>query len=374
MLGLSRRTLPLLLSILTFAPAVPVVAAEDTCSLGEVDRVVAVGDVHGDYENFVRVLQMAGVVDERTRWSAGKTVLVQLGDVPDRGADTRRALDLLMRLEKEAKKAGGRVVPLLGNHEVMNMLGDLRYVNPEEYESFRTPRSEQLRERFWESILSRRRAAARAAGTKVDEAALRRQFEKEAPLGFVERTQAFSAKGEYGRWLRQHSVIARVNDVVFLHGGLTPEVAALGCRTINERVHHEITDGFDATRKDPLSTLAAGENGPLWFRGLAQEDEATYEPAVEQVLRSMDARAIVVGHTVTKTGRIQTRFGGRVVMIDAGMSGVYGEHEAALEVDPGPRLVALYPGEREVLGEPGPVPAAPPVPALPPEPAAAVQP
>ena len=71
-------------------------------------RVVAVGDVHGAYERFAAILHSAGVVDENGRWSGGKTQLVQTGDVLDRGTDTRRCLDLLMRLEGEAKKAGGR--------------------------------------------------------------------------------------------------------------------------------------------------------------------------------------------------------------------------------------------------------------------------
>jgi Calcineurin-like phosphoesterase len=346
----ARSSRPLvLLGTLLLAPAV-LHAADDPCNIGEVARVVAVGDVHGGYDNFVSVLRMAGLVDEKARWSGGQAYLVQVGDVFDRGPDTRRVLDLMMRLEKEAKKAGGRVHALLGNHEVMNILGDLRYVNPEEYESFRTPRSVELRERFYQQVLRGARERAKATGKELDEKEFRKKFEEEAPLGFVERTRALSAEGEYGRWLRSHSVVARVDDVVFVHGGLTPEVAALGCRAINETVRREITTDIDKTRRDPQGTLAAGEGGPLWYRGLAQEDEATLAPKVEQILRAMDARALVVGHTVTKTGRIQERLGGRIVMIDVGMSPVYqGGHLAALEVRPGARMTALYPGAREPI-------------------------
>jgi Calcineurin-like phosphoesterase len=349
--GLPHRSPVSLLAALLLALASSTVA-EDTCGIDPPARVVAVGDVHGAYDKFLSVLRMAGLVDEEARWSGGQAVLVQTGDLLDRGTDARRVLDLLMRLEKEAKKAGGRVVSLLGNHEVMNMLGDLRYVNPEEYETFRTPRSEQLREQFWRGILEGRRDRAKAAGETLDEDALRQSFEKEAPLGFVERTQAFSARGDYGRWLREKSAVAKVGDIVFLHGGLTPGVAALGCRAINDRVRRDITDDIALTRKDPLATLAAGEDGPLWYRGLAREDEEAFAPTLEQILEAMGARAIVVGHTVTVTGRIQERFGGRVVMIDAGMSGVYGGHLAALEVDSGDRMVAIYPGGREDLGQP----------------------
>jgi hypothetical protein len=277
---------------------------------------------------------------------------VQTGDLLDRGKDTRQVLDLVMRLEGEARKAGGRVHALLGNHEVMNVLGDLRYVNAEEYAAFRTPDSEQLRDRFVRSATDRARARAREAGQPFDEAAQRAKLLEQAPPGFVERTQAFSADGTYGRWLRQRPVVAKVNGVAFLHGGLTPEVAALGCEEINARVRQELSRDLEKTLQDPLATLAAGENGPLWYRGLAKDDESVLAPRVEQTLSSIGARAIVVGHSVTGGGRIQARFGGRVVGIDVGMGDVYGGNLAALEVGADGSLTALYPDRREELLRP----------------------
>jgi hypothetical protein len=277
---------------------------------------------------------------------------VQTGDFTDRGKDTRRVMDLLRRLQKEAKDAGGRAHVLLGNHEIMNILGDLRYVDPEEYESFRTVDSMRRIQRFYASALARARDRAGAAGEEFDEDAYRRKLEKEAPLGFVERTRAFSENGEYGRWLRSLPVVVRVNGIVFLHGGLTPEVAALGCEGINEQVHREITSDIDATRQNPGTSLCAGGSGPLWYRGLASEDEATLSPALEKTLETMDARAIVVGHTVTKTGRIQSRFEGRVIMIDVGMSPAYRGSLAALEVAGDGTVSALYPDSRAVISMP----------------------
>jgi hypothetical protein len=352
----ARSSRPLvLLGALLLVPAA-LSAADDPCNIGEVARVVAVGDVHGGYDNLVAVLRMAGLVDEKAHWSGGKAHLVQTGDLLDRGVGARRVLDLMMRLEKEAKKAGGRVHAILGNHEVMNLFGDLRYVNPEEYESWRTPKSAERREHLYRDALKAARARAEATGQELDVKAFRKKFEEEAPLGFVERTRAFMAGGEYGRWLRGRPVVVRVNDVVFVHGGLTPEVAELGCRAINETVHREITTDYDKTRQDPQAALATGANGPLWYRGLASEDEATLAPKLEQVLEAMDAKAIVVGHTVTKTGRIQERLGGRIVMIDVGMSPVYnGGHLAALELRPDARMTALYPSVEQPL----PAPAAP---------------
>jgi hypothetical protein len=327
-------------------------AAPDVCDVPGAPRVVAVGDVHGAYHRFVQVLQMVGVVDDEVRWVGGETHLIQTGDVLDYSADTRKALDLLMRLEQEAAAAGGRVHALLGNHEVMNLLGDLRFVVPAEYETFTTPESEERREEFIQEAVNEARFRARARGATLRELSFRAKLKKEIPLGFVERQEALSPEGRYGRWLRERPVVARVNGVVFLHGGLTPEVAALGCEVINETAHRELTADIEKTREAPLESLVAAENGPLWYRGLAREDETAFAASVEQVLQALDARRIVVAHTVTKTGGIQSRFGGRVLMIDAGMAPHYGGHLAALEIDSEGRATAVYPGGREVLEQP----------------------
>jgi hypothetical protein len=146
--------------------------------------------------------------------------------------------------------------------------------------------------------------------------------------------------------------MVKINGVVFVHGGLTPEVAELGCAQVNDTVRREITRDIDKTRLEPATSLAAGESGPLWYRGYWKQDEAALLPSVERVLQLLDARAIVVGHTVTGTGNIQTRFGGRVLGIDIGMGEVYGAHLGALEVGPDSSLTALYPEGREELVRP----------------------
>jgi hypothetical protein len=348
----ARRLLPPLVVASLFLGPAAARAAEGGCPDVVAPRVVAIGDIHGSYDGLLAVLRLAGLADEGGHWTGGRAHLVQTGDVLDRGTEAPRALDLLMRLEGEAKKAGGRVHALLGNHEVMNILGDLRYVNPAEYEAFRTPDSIDRRARFLRNATEVAREKARAAGQEFDADAYRAKLMSEVPLGFVERTAAFSAEGRYGRWLRQRPVIVKVDGVVFLHGGLTPEVAALGCDAINQTVRREITSDIDKTRQDPLKSLAAGENGPLWYRGYWKEDEATLLPAVEKVLQDLGARAIVVGHTVTGSGKIQSRFGGRVVGIDIGISEVYGSHRGALEVAPDGTLTALYPEGREEIAKP----------------------
>jgi hypothetical protein len=314
--------------------------------------VVAVGDVHGSHAEFVEVLRLAGVVDAKERWAGGKTHFVQTGDILDRGAETKAVMELLMRLEGEARKAGGRVHALLGNHEAMNVLGDLRYVLPEEYKSFTSSRSRELWQQFYESRRELARDQAAGRGERFDEAAFRTSLEQDAPLGFVERIRAFSDEGRYGRWLRERRAIVRIDGTVFLHGGLTPEVAALGCEQINATVRRELTRDIAKTREQPLASLAAAETGPLWFRGMAREDEAAWEPALEQVLGAIGASRVVIGHTVTGDGRIKPRFGGRVTMIDVGMNPLYGRNLAALELLPDGRVTALYPDRREELALP----------------------
>ncbi|HTP49161.1 MAG TPA: metallophosphoesterase [Anaeromyxobacteraceae bacterium] len=351
-----RRALGLLaVASLALVPAAS--AAEGTCGITGVPRVVAVGDIHASYDNLLKVLTMAGLLDASAHWAGGRAFYVQVGDMLDRGVQARPVLDLLMRLEKEARKAGGRVVVLLGNHEVMNMLGDLRYVQAAEYEEwkepdtarFQTPPGKTRRMRFVEAVTRRAREEAKAAGQPFDEEAYRQKILDQTPPGFVERVQALSASGEYGQWLREHDVVATVNGVAFVHGGLTPEVAALGCEGINRKVRSELGPDLAQTRANPREALATGESGPLWYRGLAQEDEATLLPSVERVLQSMKVKAVVIGHTPTGDGKIRPRFEGRVVMIDVGMTAEYGGHLAALELGPDGSFSAIYPTGRESL-------------------------
>lgn len=348
----SRAPLPLLIALVGAVGPAAAPAAEDPCALKGVPRVVAVGDVHGSYDRFVAILRTAGVLDAGEKWAGGRAHLVQTGDVLDRGVEGPRVLDLLMRLEGQAQKAGGRVHAILGNHEVMNVLGDLRYVGADEYKTFRTPRSEERRHHLYERSMARARDAAKAKGEPFDEEAFRAKFLEQAPLGYVERAEAFSEAGRYGRWLRRRNAMVVIDGIAFVHGGLTPEVAALGCRAINERVRREIGGDLEKTLAEPLSTLAAGESGPLWYRGLARGTEAELEPLAGAVLKAIGARAIVVGHTPTGTGRINPRAGGRVVMIDTGMNDAYGGHASALEIDAEGRMTAVYPDAREPLALP----------------------
>jgi Calcineurin-like phosphoesterase len=323
---LTAATIALVAGIVAAQPEI----TSDTCGIDGVQRILAVGDVHGAYDGFVQILRTAGIVDEKEQWAGGKTYFVQNGDVVDRGADSRKALDLLRRLEKDAPKTGGRVLPLIGNHEVMRMMGELRDTNPAEIDAFRTNESEQI--------------APQGA----------------AP-GLIEMVQAFSADGDYGKWLRSHSAVARINGILFLHGGISPRVASQGCAGLNAGIAADLSTGFEEMRKAPLASLAMSEDGPLWYRGLAREVEDTFAPTVDEILRAVQARAIVIGHTPTEDGRIRQRFGGRVVQIDTGMlTSVYKNgRPSALEIV-GDRWTAIYADGRQPLTSPPLLSALPP--------------
>jgi hypothetical protein len=321
-----------------------------SCNLSTPNRVVAVGDVHGAFERFVKILQAAQLVDNKQKWIGRGAVLVQTGDVVDRGPDGRRALDLLRRLEGEAERAGGRVLALVGNHEVMGMAGDLRYVSAAEYGTFRNGDSTDLRDRVLTALAGRAEASARGSGEKFDRDAFRVEFLAQTPLGQIERQLAFGPEGEYGRWLRARDTVVKVNGILFIHGGISPAVAALGCEGVNDAVRGELKAlPVDAERLSKF--LATREDGPLWYRGLAIENEATLAGDVTAILEKLQARAIVVGHTVTSNNRIATRFDGRVVQIDTGMLGESffpGGRASALEIQDG-RFVAIYEDGREQL-------------------------
>src|SRR5579871_5522187 len=329
---MNRRNILLSGLLAALAAAFPALS-QDT--FDNVQRVVAVGDVHGDFHQLVNVLQASGVIDRKNKWVGGKTHLVQTGDVLDRGPDSRKVMDLLMELEPQAQKAGGAVHALLGNHETMNLYGDLRYVSKEEYASYTNGNSEQLRDAYVNLLLD---DLTKKKTPPADPEAFRKQFDTEHPLGWVEHMQMFAPQGKYGKWLRQHDAIIKVNDALFLHGGISPKFAGKSIQEINDTIHAELND-FSKIQNG----MTADDDGPLWYRGLAQGAEAPLSEHVDQVLKNYGVRHIVIGHTPQVA--VLPRFGGRVIVIDVGLSKVYGGPPAALIIEGG-KYYALHRGKK----------------------------
>jgi 3',5'-cyclic AMP phosphodiesterase CpdA len=310
-----------------------------------VERIVAIGDLHGDYDSYLAALRGAGIVDAKGRWIAGATHLVQTGDIPDRGPDTRRIVEHMAELAKQAAKKGGRVHNLMGNHEAMNATGDLRYVVPGEYAAFADAKSAERRDRYYATVLARlaKDDPARFAALPADH---RAKWNDEHPLGWVEHRAAWdprwNAKGEMLLWTLQEPVAIQVNDLLFVHGGIGPAYCGNDLASMTRMAHEALR------RADPASPgILEDENGPLWYRGLAGLAPATPVAIVDAMLAAHGARRIVIGHTPTG-GVVWPRLDGRVVMIDTGMSAVYGGHVGWLEATKD-GLFAGYPGGRLAL-------------------------
>ncbi len=371
--------------------------------------IVAVGDVHGAFDEFVSILRRAGVIDAQNHWAGSNLTFVQVGDMIDRGPKPREVMDLMMALQQEAQRAGGRVVPLLGNHEVMNIMGDLRYVTPGNYASFADSGSEQRRHAAYLQFDKwRKDHATLLVGFPQS---LQEQTEAEwdfrHPVGFVEQREAYGPGGKYGKWLREHDAIAKINGVVFLHAGISPVLAGTKLDEINSRIHKEIASfdhtkqflvahgvilpfftldeiiavaqaemamfnsphppptGTDVTPEQMLDTLRSflgvgdwlcvSPDGPLWFRGYSQwKEEGNLEHAAK-LLEKMGATRVVVGHTPQNDRQIHSRFGGKIFLIDTGMLSSYyaGGQASALELFGNSKITAQYMDRQIVLVEEG---------------------
>src|SRR3954451_4042534 len=161
---------------LALSPAQPAVA----------QRIVAVGDLHGDYQAWQDIARAAGLIDGGGHWTGGKTILVQLGDLTDREPDSLKIVRSLQQLQKEAPRKGGKAIVVLGNHEAMSLIGDNRYTTPGEYAAFVDAQSAERRNRVYQANQARLEAAARAADPKATAEQVRAAWISEHPLGWVE--------------------------------------------------------------------------------------------------------------------------------------------------------------------------------------------
>ena len=339
------------------AVTVAVLAALASASNGFAgERIVAIGDIHGEYDGFVSVLQRAGLVDGDASWIGGEATLVQTGDIFDRGLEVFKVLDLLMRLEQEAAAVGGQVIVLLGNHDGMNLVGFFRDVNPEIYAQFVDKQSEKRRKAAYKNFKKYWRAKAEEilnapVGEVPDD--VKEQWMAAIPPGWLEYKEALGPEAHYGSWLHQRPVVVVINGVLFVHGGVGPDLAGLSVAEINAKVaselaiYHRLREAMIAEKLVPTTAelaslmnvylemdppdpkyaeladaenwLVFSEGGPLWFRGAARWEEETDLEEMIGLLSGVGAQRMVGGHTVQDEGRIEVRFNGRVFLIDTGM-------------------------------------------------------
>jgi hypothetical protein len=242
-----------------------------------IPRFLVISDIHGEYDALVTFLRGAGVIDSAGHWSWGSGHLVVLGDLMDRGAKVTEVLWFFHRLEQEALRAGGHVHVTLGNHEMMVMRSDLRYVN----------------EKYTAGI-------ARYMGVRY--------------------ADLFGPDMELGRWLRSKPIVLKINDVLFVHGGIAPEVVVrdLGLATLNSAFRASLDLSSVTVAFSDTARLLLGNSGPLWYRGYLTTRNGLYPEAtieeLDAILNYYRAKVVVVGHT--EIGQVARLREGRIIAID----------------------------------------------------------
>ena len=263
-------------------------------------RLVAVGDVHGDLGALREALRGADLIDAQHDWVGSEAVLVQTGDLLDRGDQEREIIDWLDALGEQAREAGGDVVELVGNHEIMNVQGDMRYVTPDGFADFVGVPGLELSDPRLERVPSKARA----------------------------RVAAFVPGGPYARKLAAHNTIAVVGDSVFVHGGVLPEHVAYGIGRLNREVSQWMAG------QGPPPVILRGEDSPVWTRLYSSEPDEAACQTLARALGELGAERMVVGHT-PQMGGISSACDGKIWRVDVGMSAHYGGQPAALEIRPG---------------------------------------
>ncbi len=394
----SRSSLPiravyhlLLLTLLTCLAALA--RADSDWQWSDIPRVVAVSDIHGAHSGFVKILRKTSVIDDDLHWTGGDTHLVIVGDILDRGPDSRASMDLLMALEAEASTAGGQVHVLLGNHEVMNLVGDLRYVANAEYAAFIKDESAEMRDAAFESWLKRQNPESLLEDQRA-------AFDGRFPPGFFAHRAAFGADGKYGSWLLEQPVIAVINNTAFVHAGLSRDIVSRTGSTLNEELardlrsyvyamallmragllgpevnfydHPEVlarvlealpeTDGITPELQAAARQLIElndgwlhSMGGPVWYRGNVSCSPLIEMDKLTEALAAIGGERLVVGHTPAPNARVLSYLGERLYRIDTGMfTEFYGGRAAALVLENGSVRAAYE--DREELSVPQPQP------------------
>ena len=262
----------------------------------EPSRLVAMGDVHGDYEATPEALKTAGAIDDNLNWIGGDMVLVQTGDQLDRGHGERAILDLFESLADQAWQAGGAFYSLLGNHETMNVELDFRYVTFGGWVDFNDIPYDET-DPFYAAYEEYQRG----------------------------RVAAFRPGGHYAEILAGHNITMLVGDTLFVHGGILPSHVNYGLEKINQGVHAFFKG--EGSFEDVMS----GDASPVWSRHYSSDTTATECGLLDDVLEALPAQRIVVGHSVQYDG-ITSECDGKVWRIDVGMAEYYGGSVSVLEI------------------------------------------
>ena len=268
-------------------------------------KVVAIGDLHGDLEQTVSVLKLTGILDENGDSKSMDTILVRTGDIADRGRDSLEIYKLFFKLKEAAKASNGLVLQILGNHELMNLRGQYRYVHREEMEKYGARKK-------WEEL--------------------------------------WSVDHEIGYFLRSSPILRIIGNTLFVHAGLSPEILSLiDARNKTDYLNEAVIKGNKAGHsEDALYLKVVGNDGPLWTRDFStilsgkwrskgwDKEEVITEYICQQTQKTLDimkVKRMVIGHNVQRNGKVKEECDGKLYSIDVGMSCVYGCNLGAIVID-----------------------------------------
>jgi len=246
-----------------------------------VAKIFVVSDIHGQYQSFSQMLQAHRIItiaDTHVSWTWGDGHLVILGDIFDRGQHVTECLWLVHQLARQARQAGGSVHMLLGNHEIMVLQGDLRYVHPK-YLNI----SKEL-------------------------------LKKDIPA-------LYSSHSELGRWLRSCPSLLKINDTLFVHGGIHPAIVQKHetIQSINQIIRNNLDTPREVIRADPILSFFFLGTGPHWYRGFFENSKSgkrLKKKQVKQIASYFGVKHIVVGHTTLE--HVYAFFGKRILAVDSG--------------------------------------------------------
>ncbi len=242
--------------------ALPVVDLRDLdyeiqtqASFKDVNKLIAISDIHGQYDIMITLLQNHQVIDQSGNWIFGKEHLIIIGDNFDYGPKVTDVLWFLFKLQKQATQIGGRVHVLLGNHEIMVLNGDLRYLHKKYLYSsavFQTPYDQLFRKG---SIL--------------------------------------------GDWIAHHQAIVSINERLFVHAGMSPTIVNM--ETSIEEINNIFIDSLvrqddSGILDDSIKAAYYREEGPLWYQGYFDTTAISFK-SIDNILASLNQKNIIVGHT-----------------------------------------------------------------------------
>ena len=324
------KTLFILISFLFFF-LFNLSAASKQCIWTGIEKIVAVGDIHGDYGNFVRILRVTKLIDEELHWIGGRIHLVQTGDVLDRGPDAKNVFDLIMKLEKEAEEAGGMVHMLIGNHEMINITGlafDFPgYVSLGQFVSFIPDKYRERMENEFRKKIGEESLKEMESNSSLD-ISLKNYWKQVMKGSRAQKEYTDNFNEKYGKWIIEHNTVIKINDTVFVHGGISEKFSKRKLENINKDVRTEL-DAIRLAEKRSrqiqirIDTIYPSD-GPLWYRELARSDEDIFKEDVDKILKNLDAKYMVIAHTprigLAVSEENMSRFQRRIWIIDTVIS------------------------------------------------------